>query len=297
MSNRRHLSVCRASDMVSSPATQTFSGFVRDTDYSHSHAEQKLLGIIASGAVPNLLFYGKHGSGKRTVLNWFMMQLYETTAILDRMVYYVDCNLNNGIQYIRDEVHFIAKKNIDTESKTTFKTIIFMNADKLTVDSQSALRRCMEIHNTHTRFMFVTTRKSFLTKPILSRMGHIHIMVKLNGSFVDVNMNRLDTSTYITASYDELNDYLDTLLMNVRTDNPTQLIDAAKDVVEMGYSGLNVIEYIRESHRIPPNVKYRNISEANMCRGIIKNEEALIFSILTNSLIRKESSVKNIHPM
>jgi len=114
---------------------------------------------------------------------------------------------------------------------------------------------------------------------------------------VDVNMNRLDTSTYITASYDELNDYLDTLLMNVRTDNPTQLIDAAKDVVEMGYSGLNVIEYIRESHRIPPNVKYRNISEANMCRGIIKNEEALIFSILTNSLIRKESSVKNIHPM
>lgn len=287
----------RASDFVSSPATQIFSGIMSESDYSHSHAEQKLLSIIASGAVPNLLFYGKNGSGKRTVLNWFMMQLYETTAILDRMVYYVDCNLNNGIQYIRDEVHFIAKKNIDTESRTTFKTIIFLNADKLTVDSQSALRRCMEIHNTHTRFMFVTTRKSFITKPILSRMGQIHIMAKRNGSFIDVNMNRSDTSTYITDSYDELDDYLDTVLLNVHKDNPSLLIAAAKNIVEMGYSGLNVIEYIRGSCRIPPSVKYRNISEANTCRGIIKNEEALIFSILTNSLIRKEPFVKNIRPI
>lgn len=294
MSSRRHLSVGLASDMVNSPATPLFFETVSGPKYSHCHAERKLLDIIASGAVPNLLFYGKNGSGKRTVLNWFMTQLYETTDILDRMVYYVDCNLNNGIQYIRDEVHFIAKKNIDSESSTTFKSIIFLNADKLTVDSQSALRRCMEIHNTHTRFMFVTSRKLFLTKPILSRMGHIHIMAERNGEFNDVNMNKFDTC-YITPSCEGLTDYLDTLKINVRKNNPAQIIAAAKDIVDMGYSALNVIEYMRESNRLPPVVKYRNISEANTARGIIKNEEALIFTILMNSLIRKEPCVKNIY--
>jgi replication-associated recombination protein RarA len=294
MSNRRHLSVGRASDMVNSPATPMFTGSDQSSIYSHARTEQKLLYIIASGAIPNLLFYGKNGSGKRTVLNWFMMQLYETSTILDRMVYYVDCNLNNGIQYIRDEVHFIAKRNIDGESKTTFKTIIFLNADKLTVDSQSALRRCMEIHNNHTRFMFVTTRKFFLSKPIRSRMGHIHVMPERNGVFTDVNLNKIDR---ITPACDELNDFLDTLQLNLRNDNPNQLIEATKSIVNMGYSALNVIEYIRSCNRIPPDVKYRNISEANICRGIIKNEEALIFTILSNSLIRKESSVKNIYSL
>ena len=41
-----------------------------------------------------------------------MLKLYKTAEIAEKMVYYVDCNVNSGIQYIRDEIHFIAKKNI-----------------------------------------------------------------------------------------------------------------------------------------------------------------------------------------
>jgi hypothetical protein len=260
--------------------------------------KEKLRNIISSGAVPNLLFHGKHGSGKRTIANWFMLELYKTPEISEKMVYYVDCNVNNGIQYVRDEIHFIAKKNIDTDSVITFKTILFLNAEKLTIDAQSALRRCMEIHDKHTRFMFVTSYKSFLTKPILSRVGHIHVMpMDVRGNLVAANMLRQTNTSYITELDAELEEYLDSIALDVRSDNPAFLVNVSRKIVDMGYSALNVIEYLTRSRGIVSVVKYRNISAANYFRKLVKCEEALIYIILSDVLIRKETDMKKICAM
>lgn len=290
------MSIGRARDYMNSPAGQSFIDISDGSVYSCEHVKKKLADIIQSGAIPNLLFHGKPGSGKRTIVNWFMLKLYNTPEISEKMVYYVDCNVNNGIQYIRDEVHFIAKKNIDTDSAITFKTILFLNADKLTIDAQSALRRCMEIHDKHTRFIFVTSYKSLLTKPILSRMGHIHVMPKdILGNYVDVNLIRKNNElSYITEISSNLEEYLDSIVLDVRNNNPSFLINVSRNIVDMGYSALNVIEYIVLSRTIDPSVKYRNISAANYFRKLVKNEEALIFIILSDVLIRKETDMKKI---
>ena len=44
---------------------------------------------------------------------------------------------------------------------------------KLTIDAQSALRRCIEIYSHNTRFFFIVENKNKLLKPIISRFASI----------------------------------------------------------------------------------------------------------------------------
>ena len=56
-----------------------------------------------------------------------------------------------------------------------FKTIVLLNADYLTIDAQSALRRCIEVFSYNTRFFIIVENKNKLLCPILSRFCEIYI--------------------------------------------------------------------------------------------------------------------------
>ena len=83
----------------------------------------------------------------------------------------VNCAKDGGIKFIREDIKYFCKTNI----KNKFKTVILYNADELTIDAQSALRRCIEIFNFNTRFLIVTNNKDKILKPILSRFCEINI--------------------------------------------------------------------------------------------------------------------------
>ena len=70
---------------------------------------------------------------------------------------YVDCGHARGIKFIREELKFFAKTNIHTSGDT--KSVILLNADKLTIDAQSALRRCIELFSKTTRFFIIIEDK------------------------------------------------------------------------------------------------------------------------------------------
>ena len=67
---------------------------------------------------------------------------------------YVNCAHGKGIKFIREELKFFAKTNINLKEGEIFKSIVLLNADKLTIDAQSALRRCIELFNHTTRFFY-----------------------------------------------------------------------------------------------------------------------------------------------
>ena len=68
-----------------------------------------------------------------------------------------------------------------------------MNADKLTCDAQSALRRCIEQFSFNTRFFIVTSNKCKLLKPILSRFAVIYVPLPLvNGKLINLHEHTLD---------------------------------------------------------------------------------------------------------
>ena len=53
--------------------------------------------------------------------------------------------------------------------------MVLLNADKLTLDAQSALRRCIELFSHNTRFFIIAEDKYNLMKPILSRFCEIYV--------------------------------------------------------------------------------------------------------------------------
>jgi DNA polymerase III delta prime subunit len=88
-------------------------------------------------------------------------------------VMFVNCAHGKGIKFTRDEIKFFAKTN--SQPGIPFKSVVLLNADHLTIDAQSALRRCIEQYSKNTRFFIVVENKNKLLDPILSRFCEIYV--------------------------------------------------------------------------------------------------------------------------
>ena len=132
--------------------------------------------FISIRKIPNLIFHGSSGTGKRTIVGNFINQIYEgDRARVKSNVMFVNCAHGKGIKFIRDELKYFAKANMQCNDNNMFKSIVLMNADELTIDAQSALRRCIELFSHNTRFFIIVENKYKLLNPILSRFCEIYV--------------------------------------------------------------------------------------------------------------------------
>jgi DNA polymerase III delta prime subunit len=160
----------------------------------HSTIREKLRAFHVARRVPNILLVGEAGSGKRTILNEFLARVYKNKTEGSssnnsncnndhkNSVLYVNCahHKKGGIQFVRDELQFFAKKNMHMNtsgdaSVGDFKSIVLLNGELLTMSAQSALRRCIEIYCHSTRFFIVAEHTRFFMRPILSRFCEIFV--------------------------------------------------------------------------------------------------------------------------
>ena len=139
----------------------------------HTNILRKLDTYIEHKKIPNILFHGDNGSGKTYILQYLLDKLY-TKEQRKHMVLMINCAIDKGIHYIRNELKFFAKMNSGS-AEGTFKSIVLLHADKLTIDAQSALRRCIEIFSMYTRFFIVVVNKDELLQPIISRFAQIYV--------------------------------------------------------------------------------------------------------------------------
>jgi replication factor C small subunit len=139
----------------------------------HRKIYQKLDYYLCSNKIPHIIFHGSSGSGKRTIVDKFLNKIYQNDKTkLKSNVMFVNCAHGKGIKFIREELKFFAKSNIQSNSGVLFKTIILMNADFLTIDAQSALRRCIELFSYNTRFFIIVENKNKLLINWLCRYCH-----------------------------------------------------------------------------------------------------------------------------
>jgi len=142
----------------------------------HQNIKEKLDYFYTIHKIPNIIFHGPSGSGKRTIVNEFIHKIYNNERDrIKNFVMYVNCSHGKGIKFIREELKFFAKTHINSNSGNIFKSIVLLNADKLTMDAQSALRRCIELFSHNTRFFIIAEDKYNLMKPILSRFCEIYV--------------------------------------------------------------------------------------------------------------------------
>jgi DNA polymerase III delta prime subunit len=214
---------------------------------------------------------------------------------------YVNCSQGKGIKFIRDELKFFAKTHINSNGGNTFKSIVLLNADKLTMDAQSALRRCIELFSHNTRFFIVAEDKYNLMKPILSRFCEIYVPEPvLNGNIINLYQHNLNNVFNMKEIKTNRLDLLKKELLKNVTKKITMenLILLCTKLYERGYSGLDIINLL-ENHKflestITIEKRYELLISFNRVRKEFRNEKILILFILNFLFLSSELSLENI---
>ena len=94
----------------------------------HESIKEKLDYFISIHKIPNIIFHGPSGSGKRTIVSEFIKKVYDNNREkIKSFIMYVNCAHGKGIKFIREELKFFAKTHINSNGGDTFKSIILVN--------------------------------------------------------------------------------------------------------------------------------------------------------------------------
>ena len=236
----------------------------------HENIRQKLHSFYVSNRIPHIIFYGTSGSGKQTIVYDFLKEIYHgSEQKIKANVMFVNCAHGKGIKFIRDELKFFAKTNVQFNSGIFFKTIVLLNADHLTMDAQSALRRCIELFSHNTRIFIIVENKHKLLNPILSRFCEIYVPEYMdnNGKITNLHQWQIQqTYSFQEKQKMEKNIFLNELLGEFYKKNEKNekndrilLVDYATIMYENGISSLDFIYWIKITD------SWTDLEKSNIC--------------------------------
>ncbi|KAJ4372216.1 nuclear protein localization protein 4 [Neocucurbitaria cava] len=154
---------------------------------------QILSRTMQSSNLPHMLFYGPPGTGKTSTILALAKELYGPELMKSRVLE-LNASDERGISIVRQKVKDFARQqlsvaptyNVMVEDKDSpdagkqiryrdkypcppFKIIVLDEADSMTQDAQSALRRTMETYSRMTRFCLVCNYVTRIIDPLASR--------------------------------------------------------------------------------------------------------------------------------
>jgi len=268
----------------------------------HQNIKEKLKYFHELRKIPNLLFHGPSGSGKRTLVNDFIHKIYDNNRDkIKSYVMHVNCSHGKGIKFIRDELKFFAKTHIHSDGGNIFKSIVLLNADKLTMDAQSALRRCIELFSHNTRFFIIAEDKYNLMKPILSRFCEIYVPEPvINGSIINLYQHNLNEVFHMKDIKNHHLDWLKKELTkySLKKISLEELMVLCTKLYEKSYSGLDIINLLENQKFLENKMTCEKRYEMLLCfhkvRKEFRNEKLLMLFILNFVFLSSELSLENI---
>jgi len=297
----------------------------------HPSIVHKLNQYIYNKKIPNIIFHGSSGCGKNTILSNFIHAIYQgSQPIIKNHVMTVNCAYGRGIRFIREELKYFAKTNVDLMNGERFKSIVLLNADNLTIDAQSALRRCIESFCHSTRFFIVVEDKNKLLKPILSRFcdiyvpdpdqrnskccgsGSIHANMNLHQRVLDDTLRfgnlhrgrlvKLKTLLHKSGMRIGIADNADNAdIFDVTPKHAEwyiRLMQLSETLYEKGFSALDLIKLVEQTAMEGTDADRITTYELLMAFSGVKrefrNEKLLILFILYFMHFRSEIDLKNI---
>ena len=278
----------------------------------HNDIISRLQHFHKVGKIPNIIFHGSHASGKKYLLYNFIDLIYNNDkSIINKYVINVNCAQGKGIKFVREELKFFARTNMNNMEGNTFKTIILQNADKLTIDAQSALRRCIELFSHSTRFFIVVEDKFRLLKPIISRFCEIHVPIPIiNGHETNLYAFALNKQYKIEQEGKKRLQKLRKLIFdkpgsniiaNTSAKSATDIMKLTSQLYNKGFSGLDIITLFESLSHEELNItfsrKYRLLILFQQIKKEFRDEQLCMLILLNYMLIRIEDTLENIGNM
>lgn len=269
-----------------------------ETIDTHTEILNRLNLFIQNKSIPNIIFHGSSGCGKRTILSKFINMIYTDKSAIKDYVLYVNCAQGKGIKFIREDLKYFAKTHINTLGGNVFKSIILTNADKLTIDAQSALRRCIEVFSHTTRFFIIIEDKYKLLRPIMSRFCEIHIpspyIDKTNVNLYKYNICQADG--YIDR---EKNHAFSVRRIINKLKNEVSVLnihDCVETLYENGFSSLDVLGYFQSKHpfNIEPFHHHHVIFQFSQTKKEFRNEKLSMFFLINMFLLCSNDELENM---
>ena len=159
-------------------------------------------------SLQNIIIYGPEGSGKKTLVNLFLKQLYNENVFnltecnydiddtktklsipLKQSAYHLVINANNVknnsvlLQIINK---YTSLYHFNMKNKFKFNEIVIYDVDKLSKPIQLALRRIIESTAKNHRFIFTCSNVSSLIDPIVSRCNILKVYPPTKNELLDV---------------------------------------------------------------------------------------------------------------
>ncbi|KAL1870427.1 Subunit of heteropentameric Replication factor C (RF-C) [Diaporthe australafricana] len=143
---------------------------------AQDHTITVLQRTLQASNLPHMLFYGPPGTGKTSTILALAKELYGPEFVKQRVLE-LNASDERGISIVREKVKDFARMQLTNPPPgyksrfpcPPFKIIILDEADSMTQDAQSALRRTMETYSKITRFCLICNYVTRIIDPLASR--------------------------------------------------------------------------------------------------------------------------------
>ncbi|KAL3463090.1 hypothetical protein BJX64DRAFT_276777 [Aspergillus heterothallicus] len=146
---------------------------------AQDHTTKVLQRTLQASNLPHMLFYGPPGTGKTSTILALAKSLFGPALYRSRILE-LNASDERGIGIVREKVKGFARVQLSHPTGLDasyfekypcppFKIIILDEADSMTQDAQSALRRTMEQYSRITRFCLVCNYVTRIIEPLASR--------------------------------------------------------------------------------------------------------------------------------
>lgn len=175
-SNKRRKVFSNEDKEQSKPWVEKYRPKNLDEVTAQDHAVTVLKKTLQSANLSHMLFYGPPGTGKTSTILALTKELFGPELTKTRVLE-LNASDERGISIVREKIKNFARLTVSKPSKKDlenypcppYKIIILDEADSMTADAQSALRRTMETYSNVTRFCLICNYVTRIIDPLASR--------------------------------------------------------------------------------------------------------------------------------